>query len=345
MDQLTNLSGITWTPENGLGLTDDTPSDLKEVWKDYVAVCALKSFSIFANHIQKHPKASLYGEKGWSLYDNVKLLMPSLAKGKKAYQANGLNPGVATSTQAGGSVQGNHDVTPSTGGSAQGSAGSAGDPVAGGASVAEHGDPPISTGVPAASVTCGNVDMVSGDASEHNDVNDLAGQPPPTSPPPSPSIASKRRFSVAENTSDTVTVRSQSQPSSSHVSTSTSTSAKRGRMTGAIALTSIGHGIADLSASYRRGLELDEARHVDRLSRRDRRENTISEAVERAQQLETHLLPDVLAALIEILEENEGSAKAYLSISIESVRKAWVKRKLSKIGVTVDDTASNATVL
>ncbi|KAF8234970.1 hypothetical protein L208DRAFT_1259267, partial [Tricholoma matsutake] len=43
VDPLTNLSGIAWTPENGLGLTDDTPSDLKEVWKDYVAVCALKS--------------------------------------------------------------------------------------------------------------------------------------------------------------------------------------------------------------------------------------------------------------------------------------------------------------
>ncbi|KAF8227405.1 hypothetical protein L208DRAFT_1296706, partial [Tricholoma matsutake] len=75
VDPLTNLSSIAWTPENGLGLTDDTPSDLKEVWKDYVTVCALKSFSIFANHVQKHPKASLYGEKGWSLYDNVKLLM------------------------------------------------------------------------------------------------------------------------------------------------------------------------------------------------------------------------------------------------------------------------------
>ncbi|KAF8220200.1 hypothetical protein L208DRAFT_1085499, partial [Tricholoma matsutake] len=75
VDPLTNLSGIAWTLENGLGLTDDTPSDLKEVWKDYVMVCALKSFSIFANHVQKHPKASLYGKKGWSLYDNVKLLM------------------------------------------------------------------------------------------------------------------------------------------------------------------------------------------------------------------------------------------------------------------------------
>ena len=113
----------------------------------------------------------------------------------------------------------------------------------------------------------------------------------------------------------------------------------------AIALTSIGHGIADLSASYQRGLKLDEARHVDWLSHCDHHKNTISEAVEHAQQLETHLLPDVLAALIKILEESKGSAKAYLSISIESVWKAWVKRKLSKIGVTVDDTASDATVL
>lgn len=67
--------------------------------------------------------------------------------------------------------------------------------------------------------------------------------------------------------------------------------------------------------------------------------------MERAQQLETHLLPDVLAALIEILEENEDSAKAYLWISIESVRKAWVKHKLSKIGVTIDDTTNDATAL
>ena len=32
--------------------------------------------------------------------------MPSLAKGKKAYQANGLGPGVTTGAQDGGSAQG-----------------------------------------------------------------------------------------------------------------------------------------------------------------------------------------------------------------------------------------------
>lgn len=245
--------------------------------------------------------------------------MPNLAKGKKAYQANGIGPGepaISGSTEA----------------------------------------PAIAMG------SSGDVGMVPRNSSEHNNLDDLTEhdnldnstcepQPPPTSPPPSESSlsmnTSKRRFSAVENPSNTSTVRSLSQPSraESHPSTShassASTSAKRGRLTGAIALTSIGHGIADLNASYRRGLELDEARHLDRLSHRDRRDNTISEAVERALQLEIHLLPDVLAALIEILEENEGSAKAYLAISIESVRKAWVRRKLAKIGVAVDDTVQN----
>ena len=48
--------------------------------------CAIFTSS---NPLQKYPKANQY-ERGWSLYDDVNLLMGRVAKGKHAFQANGL---------------------------------------------------------------------------------------------------------------------------------------------------------------------------------------------------------------------------------------------------------------
>lgn len=33
-----NQSGLSWTPDNGVGVDKDPSSDLKIVWADYVAV-------------------------------------------------------------------------------------------------------------------------------------------------------------------------------------------------------------------------------------------------------------------------------------------------------------------
>lgn len=115
-------------------------------------------------------------------------------------------------------------------------------------------------------------------------------------------------------------------------------------MTGAIALATIGHGIVDLGASYRKGLEDKGARHQDRmthlerqLERQERQERQDllvrqerQEAMIRAQELESDLSDDSLAALLEVFQDDEGSAMAYLSIKTESVRKAWVKRKIAR---------------
>jgi hypothetical protein len=196
----------------------------------------------------------IYGKKGWALYEDIKLLMPSLAKGRKAYQANGL-----------GTAQSN--ITSGASGSAQGSVRDIEDPVMDKGLATENGE--LAEVLVIATGSSSTAGIVSNDVGESNNIDKPTSEVfPPTSPPLSPSIASKQRFLAVGNTSDSLTLQSQSQPSSSHLSSShtssTSSSAKRGWMTGAIALTSIGHGIADLNTSYQRGLELDEAWHLDR---------------------------------------------------------------------------------
>jgi hypothetical protein len=80
---------------------------------------------------------------------------------------------------------------------------------------------------------------------------------PPTLPPPSPSVASKRQFSVLHSGSvnDMETSRTATSKINSSHSTPLTSNSKRERMTGAIALTTIGHGLADLNSSYCKALE------------------------------------------------------------------------------------------
>lgn len=200
---------------------------------------------------------------------------------------------------------------------------------------------------------------------------------PPTSLPPTPSVASrsagKRRFSVLETDSVeddsgpaiTTFPFSPSRGPSSHDSLSyrtTSSSSKRGRITGSIALTNIGHSIQDLGASYRQSLENKATRHQDLMAqmtlqmthqeqqlelqgrqldyqlrreeeeRKERQERVQQrqEAIELALKLETYLSDDELAALLDVFQKEEGSASSYLSITAnEGLRKAWVKRKIT----------------
>ena len=53
------------------------------------------------------------------------------------------------------------------------------------------------------------------------------------------------------------------------------------------------------------------------------------EAMELAQGKETYLPDEDLAALFDVFQKEKGSALAYLSI--EGVRKAWVKRKIASV--------------
>ena len=57
------------------------------------------------------------------------------------------------------------------------------------------------------------------------------------------------------------------------------------------------------------------------------------QAVAQAQELETYLSDDELAALLEVFEE-QNSARAYLRIKTNELWKAWVKHKLTTAGIT-----------
>jgi hypothetical protein len=157
-----------------------------------------------------------------------------------------------------------------------------------------------------------------------------------TPPPPSPSIASKCPFSVVETGSDSTTLppsASQVPSVSSTSHASSSSTSKRGRMTGAIALTHIGNNLADFNSAYRYGVDREHERHQARMEERKARGHECGQAVAQAQELETYLSDDELAALLEVFEE-QNSARAYLGIKTNELRKAWVKRKLTTAGIT-----------
>lgn len=114
---------------------------------------------------------------------------------------------------------------------------------------------------------------------------------------------------------------------------STSSASKRGRVSGAVALTSIGHSITGFTSVFRQGMEMEQARHVERVARRARdnlSSSSQAQAMDKAQDIEHDLSPDELATLLEIFEE-ESTAKAYLQIRDDAndLRKAWVRRKLA----------------
>jgi hypothetical protein len=195
-----------------------------------------------------------------------------------------------------------------------------------------------------------NVDMGEGSStavgrSGRSDVegvdDDDEDNAPATSPPPSPSIASKRRFSAID--SETVSTSRDSDmlspsasarvtPTSRSLVSSNSSSSKRGRVTGAIALANIGHNFADFNTMYRVSLDRQEARHQQRAAKRSHQEeDPMSIAMEHVQETESDLTPDELAGLIDVFQKERDSARAYLLIKNDSIRKAWIKRKLASI--------------
>jgi hypothetical protein len=163
--------------------------------------------------------------------------------------------------------------------------------------------------------------------------------PPATSPPPSPSIGSKRRFSAIDlkgvSPSGDLDMGSPSAivtPASRSLISSNSSTSKRGRITGAIALANIGHNLSEFNSMFRIGLDRQEARHRKRAVMQEQREDDPMEvAMERVQEVDSDLTPDELAGLIEVFQKERDSARAYLLIKNEGVRKAWIKRKLASI--------------
>lgn len=119
----------------------------------------------------------------------------------------------------------------------------------------------------------------------------------------------------------------------SHIPSAPSTS-RRGTMAGAIALTTIGHGLADIGSSYCKGVELADARHHDRLFRRDRWDGVLAEVRKCAQEQEAYLSDEDLATIFEVFQAEEANAKACLAIKSEGVRKVWVRHQISRMAPT-----------
>ena len=104
-------------------------------------------------------------------------------------------------------------------------------------------------------------------------------------------------------------------------------------MTGAIALMTIGHTLADLSTTLCQDSQQNEIRYWERMARHNREGDAMSSAMECAQEIENDLSADQLAGLIEVFQKEPGSAKAYLMIKLDNVWNSWVNRKLVSMGL------------
>ena len=213
---------------------------------------------------QIHEKADGY-HKGWPLYDVVKQLMPGGAKGKKVYQGRkATDPSTSSMVLPGGAAVA-APANASTVRQSDGNGDTSGEYNAGRASAGEHdvsGDMAGESGAGHESAV-GTANGRSGEPILDGD-NDDNHNVAPTSPPPSSSITSKCRFSAAvedaHTTSSSHVTSSQNTGTASHTS---SGSAKRGQMTGAIAITTLGHGLADLTSTYCKGLEEEQLQHQE----------------------------------------------------------------------------------
>jgi hypothetical protein len=96
-------------------------------------------------------------------------------------------------------------------------------------------------------------------------------------------------------------------------------------------LTNIGHTLAQINSSYAKGLEQQQARHLERKSRQNHEESRLAEAIDLAQEIETDLTDDELARLLEAFQADNTNPVTYLQIKHEKLRKAWVKRKVAQM--------------
>lgn len=246
----------------------------------------------------------------------MKTLIPTLARGKYAYQGNSF--GRLRPTAAGSSARASTTVDPVVG-DRHGKIGSVT------ITRATHPAANLIQHVPFAHP----YGSARGSPILGIDINNNA---PPAPCPSSLSSSSKRPFSDLEGCDDLGAAphsigsggRSYSYPSST-------TSSKRGRSTGAIALTNIGHTLAQLSSSYTKELEQQQARHRERKSRQNQGECRLVDAIDRAQEIETDLTDDELARLLEAFQADDTNPITYLMIKQEALRKAWVKRKVAQM--------------
>ena len=297
------------------------------------------------------------------MYEDVKQLMPSGAKGKNVYQGS-LATQQSPSRDAGRRGE-------SSGLSQLDAAGS----------VSMTG---IRSGMPPTD----------------DEYEDIYGDAQATLPPPTPS-PSKRRFSALESVDSSQTPQSVSAVTAPGGNTPTSrstTSAKRGRMTSAIAVSSLGHELSDIKDILRQDIEMTkgsidvreerkrqekqdrldqerinrERRELERQQRererlererlererlerehleRERleRERLEQERLERErvgremkmpnpkvdailcmQELHSDLSPDDQVTLVDLFNNEPGRAETYLALLTDDVRNTWISRRLAE---------------
>jgi len=65
------------------------------------------------------------------------------------------------------------------------------------------------------------------------------------------------------------------------------------------------------------------------------------EAMQRLQQTETHLDPDRMIALVDLVSSDTIAADVYMTLEWEDYRKAWISKRLKELGfvdgIAVDD--------
>ena len=290
---------------------------------------------LYSTYAQQNHKNARPYEKGYPLFNYLQILVPSDAKGKKAFHGRlALQPpnNKHTLDEDGGEGDG-EDGDGEDGGKGDegeqdeddvenpvtsGSGNSVGRlPSVAGPSVGQPNTPSTPPIPPHVVASDPPVTAPAGAVATNNE------QLEPTSLGPPTSSRSKRPFSTVDESSTLPPSASQA-PSTS---TTSASSSKRGRMTGAIALTHIGNNFADFNATFRYGIDKEQERHQARMAERQSRGQECQQAVNQVQETEKYLTTDELAALIEVFEDH-NSASTYLGIKTPELRKAWIRRKL-----------------
>jgi hypothetical protein len=158
--------------------------------------------------------------------------------------------------------------------------------------------------------------VVAGVTPEENE--DIVGSDNNIMPPPSSSITT---------TSEDPWIFSRN-PSASATPSSFSLTSKQGQMSGAVALDWLGDTLSDFTTSFHTSVQWCDQPPVNLTVEQN------NAAMEHAQDLETNLSNDQLAALLELFQFNVSIADAYMVIKCELLWKAWMQRKLKLSGIT-----------
>ena len=215
IEPLSRLSEIPWDPNTGVGFTLDTPASVRGVWQTYVTVCIVKiSHFLYAFTSKQNHKSAWPYENGYSLFNSLQILVPSDAKGQKAYhsclgpQSAAIETNDANASDDGdlenldneqGVNEASHEGANTSGGSGT---------VVGAVSSGDGGSHSLVVG-PQATAGAEGVAALAHDGSDSGDSGNRGlsdGDGHPTPPPSSLSVISKCSFSAVDSTVNSSTL-------------------------------------------------------------------------------------------------------------------------------------------